>query len=87
MDLHRREQRSCPEKIISYTSVWSFLQMELDVQNCSSMVERPIPYSFRKDPYPPAQSRGDELDLIFGIAIDPPQHYAMVPCGRILFKK
>ena len=31
--------------------------------------------------------KGVDLDLLFGVAIDPPQHYSMVPCGRIAFRK
>ena len=42
---------------------------------------------FPEGSVPTGTKKGDELDLIFGIAIDPPQHYAMVPCGRIAFKE
>lgn len=34
---------------------------------------------------PAGKERSTDLDLIFGAAIDPPQHYAMVPCGRVVF--
>jgi hypothetical protein len=49
--------------------------------------QKPNASFFPKGSVPTGTKKGDELDLIFGIAIDPPQHYAMVSCGRIAFKK
>lgn len=44
--------------------------------------------SFFPNGYAPAGTRNpQDLDLILGVAIDPPRHYAMVPCGRIVFTK
>ena len=42
---------------------------------------------FPEGSIPTGTRKGDALDLIFGIAIDPPMHYSMVPCGRITFNK
>lgn len=44
-------------------------------------------YYFPKGSIPATSSSGDDLNLIFGIAIDPPRYYAMLPCGRIGSKK
>lgn len=29
----------------------------------------------------------NELDLIFGIGVDPPHNYSLIPCGHIVYKK
>lgn len=42
---------------------------------------------FPKGSAPVGTRKPEDLDLILGIAIDPPRHYAMVPGGRIVFTK
>ncbi|MBP6392324.1 MAG: hypothetical protein KA352_15630 [Flavobacteriales bacterium] len=49
--------------------------------------QKPNASFFPEGSVPTSTKKGNELDLIFGIAIDAPKHYAMVPCGRITFKK
>ncbi|MFZ1687863.1 MAG: hypothetical protein WAU70_10600, partial [Flavobacteriales bacterium] len=39
----------------------------------------PDSFYFPEGSIPTGTKKGDEHDLIFGIAIDPPRHYAMVP--------
>ena len=44
-------------------------------------------------PFLPVQSIKNDtkdkskLDFIFGVAIDPPDYYSLIPCGQIVFKK
>ncbi|MCB9170481.1 MAG: hypothetical protein H6597_01220 [Flavobacteriales bacterium] len=42
---------------------------------------------FPKGSVPTSSKRGDALNLLFGIAVDPPAHHSIIPCGRITFKK
>lgn len=42
---------------------------------------------FPKGSAPAGTRSTEDLDLILGVAIYPPRHYAMVPCGRIVFTK
>ena len=49
--------------------------------------QRPDSSYFPEGSIPTGSKKGDERDLLFGIAIDPPRHYAMVPCGRFTFKE
>lgn len=49
--------------------------------------QKPDASFFPEGSIPIGTKTGTDLDLIFGIAIDPPKHYSMVPCGRIAFKK
>lgn len=36
---------------------------------------------------PVRAGQGKDLELILGVAIDPPEHYVLVPCGRVAFTK
>ncbi|MBL7963653.1 MAG: hypothetical protein JNM31_07385 [Flavobacteriales bacterium] len=49
--------------------------------------QKPDPSFFPEGSVPTGTQKGNELDLTFGISIDPPEHYSMVPCGRIAFEK
>jgi hypothetical protein len=49
--------------------------------------QRPDSSYFPEGSIPTGSKKGDERDLLFGIAIDPPRHYAIVPCGRFTFKE
>ncbi|MBP8823844.1 MAG: hypothetical protein KBH07_09380 [Flavobacteriales bacterium] len=48
--------------------------------------QRPIATSFPEGSIPASTSKGNDLTLLFGLAIDPPKHYALIPCGRIAFE-
>jgi len=49
--------------------------------------QKPDPSFFPDGSVPVRVGQSKDLDLILGVAIDPPEHYAMVPCGRIVFTK
>lgn len=49
--------------------------------------QQPTGSYFPEGSVPASTKKGNALDLTFGIAIDPPKHYSMVPCGRIAFEK
>jgi len=47
--------------------------------------QRPDASLFPVEVSPAVRATGAASDLRFGIAIDPPRHYALIPCGRIVF--
>ena len=49
--------------------------------------QKPDPSFFPDVSVPVRVGQGKDLDLILGIAIDPPEHYVLVPCGRVAFTK
>ncbi|HRH67940.1 MAG TPA: hypothetical protein PLB89_00395 [Flavobacteriales bacterium] len=49
--------------------------------------QRPDTTFFPAAAIPALKDHGAELELLFGVAFNPPKHYAMIPCGRIAYKK
>lgn len=49
--------------------------------------QKPDPSLFPDGSVPVRVGQGKDLDLILGVAIDPPEHYVLVPCGRVAFTK
>ena len=49
--------------------------------------QKPGTSFFPEGSVPTGPKEGDGLDLIFGVAIDPPKHHSMVPCGRVVFSE
>lgn len=47
--------------------------------------QRPEPSLFPAELPPAVRATGAASGLVFGIAIDPPSHHALIPCGRITF--
>jgi hypothetical protein len=47
--------------------------------------QRPDPSLFPVELPPAVRATGAASGLVFGIAIDPPSHHALIPCGRITF--
>lgn len=47
--------------------------------------QQPQAVYFPEGAIPNDTANGDGLALVFGVAIDPPTHYALVPFGRIAF--
>jgi hypothetical protein len=47
--------------------------------------QRPDPSFFPVGSAPEGATTVAARDLVFGIAIDPPRHHALIPCGRIVF--
>lgn len=49
--------------------------------------QKPDPSIFPDGSVPVRVVRGKDLELILGVAIDPPEHYVLVPCGWVAFTK
>jgi len=49
--------------------------------------QRPDTTFFPAAAIPTPSDHGADLGLLFGVAFNPPHHFVMIPCGRIVLKK